>query len=564
MIKHILLILIILAIFGLINCGGGGGGSSCVITYDANEANSGMTPKKQSGDPIIIADNSGNLSKDGYLFDGWNSKPDGTGTNYAPGSSYSGDSITLYAKWAAIFDTSISQNSSSLSSIAHTPWNSSLAIIGLTEKGKQLSNIIVPSSIDGISVLSIAERAFSDCLNIVHVTIADSIINIGANVFSGCNRLDNIIFKGTTPPSITLDSFSGCSARLLVSSGCIDIYKAAEKWNTYVSRIAVVDIEIFTFSIFDDNITITGLTDFGKTLNSIDIPENIDGHTVTEIGDRAFYNYGTFSGSLTIASSVIKIGESAFYGCDNLNGDLVIPSSVLTIGDNAFLGCGHFEGNLIINNGVITIGNGAFQGCSGFKGNLTIPDSVITIGNKAFWGCTGFNGNFTLSENATSIGELAFASCYLTGTLIIPDKVTTIGNRAFASCSGFTGLTISSSVITIGNGAFEGCSNIYGILSIPNSITTIDWVTFSECSRITQVIIPSSVLTINSRAFANCNNLTKVKVENVIPPTITAFDYYNPFYDNANLNSIEVPSSAVTTYQSADGWSEFAAKIVGY
>jgi len=40
------------------------------------------------------------ITKNGYYFDGWNTKPDGTGTTYTVGSSYTvTDDITFYAKW---------------------------------------------------------------------------------------------------------------------------------------------------------------------------------------------------------------------------------------------------------------------------------------------------------------------------------------------------------------------------------------------------------------------------------------------------------------------------------
>ena len=54
--------------------------------------------------------NVGNLEKNGYIFDGWNSSPDGSGSDYAPGSSSPAKSITLYAKWALIFNYNVSNS----------------------------------------------------------------------------------------------------------------------------------------------------------------------------------------------------------------------------------------------------------------------------------------------------------------------------------------------------------------------------------------------------------------------------------------------------------------------
>jgi len=42
-------------------------------------------------------------TRTGYTFNGWNTKSDGSGTNYAKGASYTGNAaLTLYAKWTAV------------------------------------------------------------------------------------------------------------------------------------------------------------------------------------------------------------------------------------------------------------------------------------------------------------------------------------------------------------------------------------------------------------------------------------------------------------------------------
>lgn len=75
------------------------------ITYDGNGKNSGSVPSavtdKKWNESTTIADNTGTLAKTGYVFAGWNTAADGTGTYYAPGSTFtpSTASTTLYAQW---------------------------------------------------------------------------------------------------------------------------------------------------------------------------------------------------------------------------------------------------------------------------------------------------------------------------------------------------------------------------------------------------------------------------------------------------------------------------------
>ena len=74
------------------------------VIYDGNGKTSGTVPATtyhKSGSTITVANNSGNLAKSGYTFEGWNENAGGTGTSYAVGSTFSMPSAdkTLYAKW---------------------------------------------------------------------------------------------------------------------------------------------------------------------------------------------------------------------------------------------------------------------------------------------------------------------------------------------------------------------------------------------------------------------------------------------------------------------------------
>jgi uncharacterized repeat protein (TIGR02543 family) len=76
------------------------------ITYYANDASSGTVPvvqTKTQAVAVTLATNSGNLTKTGYAFAGWNTKSDGTGTDYAAGAVYTvNENVSLYAKWSII------------------------------------------------------------------------------------------------------------------------------------------------------------------------------------------------------------------------------------------------------------------------------------------------------------------------------------------------------------------------------------------------------------------------------------------------------------------------------
>jgi uncharacterized repeat protein (TIGR02543 family) len=73
------------------------------VSYNGNGNTTGTAPSSQiktQGIALTLATNSGNLTKTGFYFAGWNTAADGSGTNYAEGASYTADTeVILYARW---------------------------------------------------------------------------------------------------------------------------------------------------------------------------------------------------------------------------------------------------------------------------------------------------------------------------------------------------------------------------------------------------------------------------------------------------------------------------------
>ncbi|KXL52204.1 endo-1,4-beta-xylanase A precursor [Anaerotignum neopropionicum] len=75
------------------------------VTYDANGSTGGAIPTDLAsyyeGDPVNVLGNTGTLVNTNYTFAGWNTLADGTGTDYAPASTFAmgAGNVTLYAKW---------------------------------------------------------------------------------------------------------------------------------------------------------------------------------------------------------------------------------------------------------------------------------------------------------------------------------------------------------------------------------------------------------------------------------------------------------------------------------
>jgi uncharacterized repeat protein (TIGR02543 family) len=81
--------------------------TECSLIYDGNGATSGIVPTDsniyQSGDTVTVLDNTGELRKTSYLFDGWNTAEDGSGTAYNNADTFDITKDTvLYAQWSSI------------------------------------------------------------------------------------------------------------------------------------------------------------------------------------------------------------------------------------------------------------------------------------------------------------------------------------------------------------------------------------------------------------------------------------------------------------------------------
>lgn len=75
------------------------------LSYDGNGATGGNPPPSSSGSGALnVVGNTGPFTRPGYVFDGWNTQPDGNGVSYANGDTIRPTADTvLYAVWLPNF-----------------------------------------------------------------------------------------------------------------------------------------------------------------------------------------------------------------------------------------------------------------------------------------------------------------------------------------------------------------------------------------------------------------------------------------------------------------------------
>ncbi|MGC5773472.1 S-layer homology domain-containing protein [Paenibacillus pabuli] len=79
------------------------------VIYNANGATTGNVPvdnlKYEKDATVKVLDNTGELEKEDYLFAGWNTAADGSGTSYSAADTFSmnDNDVTLYAQWQPLY-----------------------------------------------------------------------------------------------------------------------------------------------------------------------------------------------------------------------------------------------------------------------------------------------------------------------------------------------------------------------------------------------------------------------------------------------------------------------------
>ncbi len=179
----------------------------------------------------------------------------------------------------------------------------------------------------------------------------------------------------------------------------------------------------YEYTVLDDGTA--QITEYLGSEENVDIPEKIDGYTVTTIAEYAFYN------------------------CSNLT-SVTIPDSVTSIDDRAFNWC------------------------------ISIEKFIVDASNQYYTSDEGI----LFDKNKTTLIEFPAAKTDLTYT--IPNSVTRLGKNSFSACKNLKSVVIPDGVTKITNSGFHMCSNLESIV-IPKSVTYIEFNAFLGCNNLTDI-----------------------------------------------------------------------------
>jgi hypothetical protein len=231
----------------------------------------------------------------------------------------------------------------------------------------------------------------------------------------------------------------------------LDLPAVAQAQNSYSTN---TDGSIYTYSTNADGSA--NIVAYAGPPWVVTIPTNINGLTVTSIGDDAFLE--TPLTSVTIPSSVTSIGEEAFTLTSLTS--VTIPNSVTNIGAYEFYDC------FSLTSITVDASNPAYSSMSGVlfdKSQATLIEYPVGL----------ISQSYTISNSVTKIEEFAFADCYSLTNVTIPGSVTSIGEAAFED-DYLTSVTIGSGVTSIGEYAFNYCFRLTSVYFTGNAPSPTD------------------------------------------------------------------------------------------
>ena len=333
---------------------------------------------------------------------------------------------------------------------------------------ENISDLEIPSNIDGVRVTTIGSAFINKSLT--SVTIPETVTNITVGAFRN-NRINSLVI----PSSVTsIGSYAFNNNQLPDEDAFIYARKS------------------------DGSIDTTNIVSYaGAKRENVIIPEG-----VTTISHAAFFNCSLTE--VTLPSTLQTISSRAFIN-NNLT-HIDIPDSVTSLSGDAFNNNKLVDEEAFIyarksgggEDRTIIIGYGGAN-----KDNVIVPEGVLRIAISAFVSCQ--INSITLPEGLERIDDRAFEDNNLT-ELNIPSTVTYIGrgvinNNYFPEETAY--LFARNSDGTIDDTTLVSYGGNQEVVNIPNTIKTIKTYAINDGSRsfIKTIIVPESVETIENYAF---------------------------------------------------------------
>ena len=344
----------------------------------------------------------------------------------------------------------------------------------------------------------------------------------------------------------------------------------------------------------DGTAEIKGYTGKEKKLT---IPSELDGHPVTSIGYRAFYENNQLT-EVVLPDTLKVLGIQPFAWCEKLQ-SVTLPEGLETIDTNAFYYCKKLT-KINIPASVTTVMEGVFAGCTSLKEIALAPDHPFLevvdgvlfnqeTSTLLWYPATRKGKEYIIPEGTKRISYQSFFASPLE-KIILPVSIEELPGGAFENCTKLKTVNIPPKVTSV-DGIFKACDKLEAInVDEGNEVfKSTDGVLFDktahslvkypsakkgktyevpegtqaimpnafEYTGLTGVTIPGSVRLIGNNAFLFCKSLKEVNLsEGVEELGDFAFQWCS------GLAKITLPASLVKTGRNPFSSCEKLSEIV--
>ncbi|MBR4868647.1 MAG: leucine-rich repeat protein, partial [Clostridia bacterium] len=366
-----------------------------------------------------------------------------------------------------------------------------ITIVGY--KKRHVDNIVVPASIDGLSVTAIGTRAFCESSaksfvlpnslktigyasfslsTVKTIAIPEGVTYIDEMAFMGCHNLTNVTLPSTLE-IIEKSAFEFCDV-------LTEIHIPA-KVTTIGQNAFNITLELESFSVDPQNTVFCSNDDvlYSKDMSvlyaypalkqgaSFTVPQSVS------VIEEAAFRYNAFLQEVLLPYDLQTVKDYAFSEMERIQ-SVIFQGECAEFGARVFYDCDTLEKAVLPQ--IDKIPGATFRNCKNLK-EFQLPGNVTAIENEAFWGCENLPA-FDMPTDLTIVGSEAFYRCANFETVVFGDKLLSIGDKAFYACNHLNQVIIASSQTTLGTSCFG-----YGENSFKNSDLVISSTPYSDAKR---------------------------------------------------------------------------------
>ena len=369
------------------------------------------------------------------------------------------------------------------------------------------------------------ESTFSDCKNLVKVTLPEGLTSINY-AFDGCESLTTV----NLPKSLQVignRAFSNTKIQKVDLSGLTELksigssafYNCKELTAIDLSKTQIQSIPDWAFA-------------YCSSLESVKLPK-----TVETINNYAFCGDNKLAGILELGPQFKSIGQSAFSGTQIsiIKSEATTPptlnsSSMPETWETAFVPEGYYDAyksapvwmdKTILDKEVhaeVNVTSAGNLAIDIYEQTGLVPATITHLKVSGTLGAQDFailRSNMPLlydldmtDANVSIITENAFLDKKVLMNVKLPASLLRIEQYAFRGCSALRGsLALPTGLKFIGYAAFQGCNSLEEVV-LNENLEVIQGFAFEGCSSLAQEItLPVNFQSLGESCFANCTSL---------------------------------------------------------